>query len=166
MSIKSRRNILLYKDREPCLRRFFRGIDFLRSGHSRSRKLEIKLNTLSVYSWKKSSECGVYSSAISVVDRCSEIVPSFHLHSSILLMKLNKNELSKIQLHKRVTECVKLLHVLEEINMGQCAPAAKKQMGCKIILGQSFDWTQFKVFYLYFTSLLDRNHNRVSVLLF
>uniref|UniRef100_A0A914ZD01 1-alkyl-2-acetylglycerophosphocholine esterase n=1 Tax=Parascaris univalens TaxID=6257 RepID=A0A914ZD01_PARUN len=67
-----------------------------------------------------------------------------HINLRKLTPVENEFRIRNQQLHKRVTECVKLLHVLEEINMGQCAPAAKKQMGCKIILGQSFDWTQFK----------------------
>ncbi|KAH7706594.1 platelet-activating factor acetylhydrolase [Aphelenchoides avenae] len=48
------------------------------------------------------------------------------------------------QLHKRVAECVRTLHVLEELNLGQCAPADKKPRGSKIVFGQNFDWTQFK----------------------
>jgi platelet-activating factor acetylhydrolase len=49
------------------------------------------------------------------------------------------------QNHKRVTECIRALHVLEEINLGQCGPIDKKPKGSKIIVGQNFDLQQFKV---------------------
>lgn len=49
------------------------------------------------------------------------------------------------QNHKRVTECIRALHVLEELNLGQCGPVDKKPKGSKIIVGQNFDWQQFKV---------------------
>jgi platelet-activating factor acetylhydrolase len=48
------------------------------------------------------------------------------------------------QNHKRVTECVRALNVLEELNLGQCGPVDKKPKGSKIIVGQNFDWQQFK----------------------
>ncbi|VDK48823.1 unnamed protein product [Anisakis simplex] len=58
----------------------------------------------------------------------------------------SEHELGILQLHKRVSECVKLLNVLEEINLGQCSSTStdRKQMGCRIVLGNSFDWSQFK----------------------
>ncbi|VDM48775.1 unnamed protein product [Toxocara canis] len=87
------------------------------------------------------SACWTYKLDIDPISGTATEIP-------ITLKKLlpveNEFRIRNQQLHKRVTECVKLLHVLEEINLGQCAPADKKQFGCKIILGQSFDWTQFK----------------------
>lgn len=48
------------------------------------------------------------------------------------------------QNHKRVMECIRALHVLEELNLGKCGPADKKLKGSKVIYGQNFDWQQFK----------------------
>ncbi|KAE9555576.1 hypothetical protein FO519_001247 [Halicephalobus sp. NKZ332] len=48
------------------------------------------------------------------------------------------------QNHKRAMECIRALHVLEELNLGKCGPADKKLKGSKVIQGQSFDWQQFK----------------------
>ncbi|KAK0406612.1 hypothetical protein QR680_018689 [Steinernema hermaphroditum] len=67
----------------------------------------------------------------------------------IMMRQLGANEkefkLRNQQLHKRVSECVKMLHVLEELNMGQCAPADQRPKGSKIICGKkNFDWSQFK----------------------
>ncbi|VDD87365.1 unnamed protein product [Enterobius vermicularis] len=46
------------------------------------------------------------------------------------------------QLHKRVAECVKLLSVLEEINLG-----FHNKQNSSILYGKDFDWTQLKVSY-------------------
>ncbi|TKR82422.1 hypothetical protein L596_016151 [Steinernema carpocapsae] len=67
----------------------------------------------------------------------------------IVMRQLGPNEkefkLRNQQLHKRVSECVKTLHVLEELNLGQCAPSDQKPKGSKIICGpKNFDWSQFK----------------------
>ncbi|KAI6191544.1 1-alkyl-2-acetylglycerophosphocholine esterase [Aphelenchoides bicaudatus] len=48
------------------------------------------------------------------------------------------------QLHKRIAEMVRALNVLEELNLGTCAPADKRPKGSKIIYGHNFDWSQFK----------------------
>ncbi|CAJ0591999.1 unnamed protein product [Cylicocyclus nassatus] len=56
------------------------------------------------------------------------------------LVDLNDKRLFKIrnqQLNKRVAECVKALHVFEEINLGQLQSNA-------IALGGDMDWLQFK----------------------
>uniref|UniRef100_A0A914UZI5 1-alkyl-2-acetylglycerophosphocholine esterase n=1 Tax=Plectus sambesii TaxID=2011161 RepID=A0A914UZI5_9BILA len=66
----------------------------------------------------------------------------------IIMRQLEPDEkefkLRNPQLHKRVSECVKALHLMEEMNLGQCGSAEQKLRGSKIILGQDFDWTQFK----------------------
>lgn len=48
------------------------------------------------------------------------------------------------QLHKRAVECVRTLHVLEELNLGQCGGVEYDSRGGKIIHGHEFDWSQFK----------------------
>lgn len=54
---------------------------------------------------------------------------------------------SNKQLHQRVTELVRALNVMEELNLGLCGPADKKPKGGKIVYGHNFDWTQFKVIF-------------------
>ncbi|EJW86420.1 platelet-activating factor acetylhydrolase [Wuchereria bancrofti] len=46
------------------------------------------------------------------------------------------------QLHKRVAECIKTLHVLEELNLGQYS--SDQQIGKNLLLGNDFEWSQFK----------------------
>lgn len=46
------------------------------------------------------------------------------------------------QLHKRVAECIKTLHILEELNLGQFS--SDQQIGKKLLLGNDFEWSQFK----------------------
>ncbi|VDN03664.1 unnamed protein product [Thelazia callipaeda] len=46
------------------------------------------------------------------------------------------------QLHKRVAECIKTLHVLEELNLGQCT--SDQENDKKLLLGNDFEWSQFK----------------------
>lgn len=52
--------------------------------------------------------------------------------------------LHTFQLHRRVAECVKTLHVLEELNLGQYS--SEQQIRKKLLLGDDFDWSQLKVF--------------------
>ncbi|VDK68731.1 unnamed protein product [Litomosoides sigmodontis] len=46
------------------------------------------------------------------------------------------------QLHKRVEECMKTLHVLKELNLGQYS--SDQQSAKKLLLGDDFAWSQFK----------------------
>ncbi|VDN00073.1 unnamed protein product, partial [Onchocerca ochengi] len=45
-------------------------------------------------------------------------------------------------LQKRVAECIKTLHILEELNLGQ--HNSDQQTGKKLLLGNDFAWSQFK----------------------
>uniref|UniRef100_A0A7E4W5G9 1-alkyl-2-acetylglycerophosphocholine esterase n=1 Tax=Panagrellus redivivus TaxID=6233 RepID=A0A7E4W5G9_PANRE len=65
---------------------------------------------------------------------------------SMLMVHDGEGEFKKRnqQNHTRVAECIRALHLLEELNMGQCGPADKKPKGSKIVVGQEFDWLQFK----------------------
>ncbi|MFH4982350.1 hypothetical protein AB6A40_009059 [Gnathostoma spinigerum] len=56
----------------------------------------------------------------------------------------NEFEIRNSQLHKRVSECVKLLGILEEINMGDFCGVRSSSVGSNLILGDDFDWSQFK----------------------
>lgn len=42
-------------------------------------------------------------------------------------------------------ECVRALNLLEELNLGLCEPVEKSSKGSRIVMGQGFDWKQFKV---------------------
>ncbi|CAI5455068.1 unnamed protein product [Caenorhabditis angaria] len=55
-----------------------------------------------------------------------------------LIEKNEKNEfkIRNQQINKRVTECVKALNVLEQLNLGKVPE--------KILIGKKFDWNQFK----------------------
>ncbi|OZC09260.1 Platelet-activating factor acetylhydrolase, plasma/intracellular isoform II [Onchocerca flexuosa] len=46
------------------------------------------------------------------------------------------------QLQKRVAECIKTLHILEELNLGQ--HNSDQHTGKKLLLGNDFAWSQFK----------------------
>uniref|UniRef100_A0A915PJN3 1-alkyl-2-acetylglycerophosphocholine esterase n=1 Tax=Setaria digitata TaxID=48799 RepID=A0A915PJN3_9BILA len=46
------------------------------------------------------------------------------------------------QLHKRVSECIRTLHVLEELNLG--VYGSDKKIEKKLLLGNNFAWSQFK----------------------
>ncbi|CAG9531451.1 unnamed protein product [Cercopithifilaria johnstoni] len=54
----------------------------------------------------------------------------------------NEFQFRNEQLHKRVAECVKTLHVLMELNLGQYS--LDQQTGNKLLLGNDFAWSQFK----------------------
>ena len=47
------------------------------------------------------------------------------------------------QLHKRLSECVKALHILEELNMGVLGGRGDK--ASTIVTGEHFNWKQFQV---------------------
>uniref|UniRef100_A0A8R1XTP8 1-alkyl-2-acetylglycerophosphocholine esterase n=2 Tax=Onchocerca TaxID=6281 RepID=A0A8R1XTP8_ONCVO len=51
-------------------------------------------------------------------------------------------QLRNRQLQKRVAECIKTLHILEELNLGQ--HNSDQQTGKKLLLGNDFVWSQFK----------------------
>lgn len=59
------------------------------------------------------------------------------------------------QLHKRVAECVKLLSVLEEINLGFHNKQVNGSQNSSILYGKDFDWTQLKVSYRFILFLIN-----------